>query len=1852
MLKNLVAIDARQANAFSLALVHSDPDGDAVSFSASGLPAGLAINPVSGVISGVPQTEGSYEVEVAVSDSETATIDNFTLNVLNGDRQQGVAYEQYHGAWEVLPNFSALTPVTTGIGSGFSLANRTQDDNFGFRFTTTLTLAASGVYTFYTTSDDGSQLFVNGARVVDNDGLHGPQERAGSVNLAAGEHELVVTFFEALIGETLSVEYAGPGISKRAIPASSLSVESTGSGDGGTDSPPVLDAPLDQSTDQGGVASLQIAAFDPDGTPLIYSASGLPVGATLNAATGLITGVLNTPGTYNVSVSVTDGLTSRAASFSWSVVTDNVAPVLSVPGAQTGTVGQSVSLTLGGADANGDVLSFSASSLPAGLAINPSSGRITGTYTAPGERTSTITLSDGALQDSATIRWIVSVQNVPPVVTNPGDQNTTVGSSVSLFLSATDANGDSLSFSAQGLPPGLTLTGNRISGTANAAGSYSVQISASDGALSDSESFNWSVGQAPEPLALQPVFMAPIQVGSNNTYSASATGTGPLQYRWSFGDGTVTTFAIGNQNVQHSYSQPGRFLVTVTVRDGSGSRSHTFTQAVYGAPTAQAPVSDATIILVPGAGGGEVWNVNPDNGSVAVINVDSRTRVAEIAVGEHPASLTYLQGLGEVWVANKASASITRINAANKNVVGSIALDAASQPHGLVAAGSGALVVLEAVGDIVRLNASGQEVDRASLGSNVRHLALDAARNRVMVSRFITKPLPGESGDAVQTSINGAEIGGEVLVLDAGSLGLSETVQLTHSFAQSSEHSGPGLPNYLRAPVIAPDGSSAWVPSKQDNILAGLGRDGTLLDHDHSVRSITSRIRLNGLGADVSERIDHDNASLASAAAFGIYGNYLFVALEGNRMVAVVDAYRGEEQFRISTGRTPVGVVMAGDGRTLFVHNFMDRSVTVHDVSPLIERAENSASLLATVDTVGNEQLPTAVLTGKQIFYDALDPRLTRDSYMSCASCHNDGGQDGRSWDFSQFGEGIRNTTTLRGQGGLANGVLHWTGNFDEVQDFEGQIRDFAGGTGLLADAAFNAGDRAQPLGASKAGLSAELDALASYLSSLDTADASPWRSGSALSASASVGRDAFLAADCTTCHEGTNTTDSALDVRHAIGTQTSASGGRLGDAFDGLDTPALLGVWATAPYLHDGSAVDLAAAVSAHSGTDLPGNRVADVAAFLREISAADLVVSGGSDNIALGKPVSSSSELQVGLDLGPERANDGDRAGAIGDGSLMHTDFDFQPYWQIDLQGGYDLSRIEIYNRTDCCAEALANFRVLVSQTPFSSADLSVTLAQPGVTSIPFVGVAGRTTVLNIGRTGRFVRVQLTGSEYLQLAEVEIYGTPASGGPTNFPPSITNPGDQATRVNSSVNLQLLANDLERDEISFTVGNLPPGLRLDANTGRISGAPNVPGGYSVIVSASDGTSSTDVSFSWNVSADAIPENLALGKTAQQSSELAVAVDLSAANAVDGNTNGNFAAGSLSHTDFDSEPWWEVDLGSNYSLTEVRVFNREDCCSDSLSAFYVLVSDTPIAAGDVDAVRAVPGVSGYFVAGTGGRPSAVAVNRSGRYVRVQLTRAEYLQLAEVQVLGVPLTGEQNFAPALANPGEQNSSLGDSVDLVLEAVDPDGDLLGFSAAGLPTGLSIGEFSGAITGTSTTPGSYNVQVSVSDDTETTGISFVWTVFDGVPPTNLALGGTASQSSVFDALEFLDADRAVDGNRDGNFAAGSLIHTALDAEPWWQVDLGASYNLQRVEIYNRTDCCSESLSNFYVLVSDQPFGSASLSQLLASSSVTAYSVPGDAGTDEVVSLVGTGRYVRVQLAGADYLQVAEVEIYGTPR
>ena len=101
---------------------------------------------------------------------------------------------------------------------------REKSDRFALRFTGAIQITQSGKYTFYTNSDDGSRLYIGKQMVVNNDGLHGMVEKRGSIDLPAGSHPIVVTYFDNGGGDGLRVNWAGPGFKKQKIAADRLTI--------------------------------------------------------------------------------------------------------------------------------------------------------------------------------------------------------------------------------------------------------------------------------------------------------------------------------------------------------------------------------------------------------------------------------------------------------------------------------------------------------------------------------------------------------------------------------------------------------------------------------------------------------------------------------------------------------------------------------------------------------------------------------------------------------------------------------------------------------------------------------------------------------------------------------------------------------------------------------------------------------------------------------------------------------------------------------------------------------------------------------------------------------------------------------------------------------------------------------------------------------------------------------------------------------------------------------------------------------------------------------------------------------------------------------------------------------------------------------------------------------------------------------------------------------------------------------------------------------------------------------------------------------------------------------------------
>ncbi|WP_374676315.1 PA14 domain-containing protein, partial [Ideonella sp.] len=792
---------------------------------------------------------------------------------------------------------------------------------------------------------------------------------------------------------------------------------------------------------------------------------------------------------------------------------------------------------------------------------------------------------------------------VSPVLTPPPPQSTPVGATVDLALQASDPNGDTLLYSAAGLPPGLALdtrTG-RITGVPTRAGRHDVALAVSDGLNSASAQLVWTV-EGGVPLVLEP--LAPPELvlrGERLDVQASASGW-QVQYRWQFGDGTAPTAWSDSGTASHTYSRPGVYTVTLTVRDGFGTeQSQSFVQRVGLPPTPGGVATRSSGLL---AEPGRLWVVNPDSDSVSVFGLPGQGRIAEIPVGAEPRAIARAAD-GRVWVASQRGGSLSVIDPASLAVQATLMLPRGSQPVALALSPGGQLayVSLAASQRLLRLDTTSfAQTGELALPGGPGGLAVSADGTRVYVSRFITPPLTGEATLQVQPA---AGDGGQVWRVDAAAMALAGRFVLRTSTRADGENQGRGVPNALGAPAISPDGSQAFVPSKQDNVQRGLRRDGLPLTFQNTVRAVSSRLLLDAGREDLAGRIDHDNASVASAALFDPSGVLLFVALETSREVAVIDAHARQELLRLPVGIAPRALAMSADGTALYVANHLDRSVSAFDLRPLLQHGRLSVPPLhEPLAAVATEPLPPQVLRGKQLFHDARDTRLARDGYLSCAACHHEGGHDGRTWDMSDAGEGLRNTVSLRGRAGLAHGPLHWSASADEVQDFEGQIRRLAGGTGLMADADFLAGTRSQPLGDPKAGISADLDALAAYVAFLASSAPSPHRpAADAPSARALAGRAVFAAKACASCHGGAGFTLSASRGLQDIGTLTEASGQRLGGPLAGIDIPGLRDVWATAPYLHDGSAPTLDAALAAHQGLQLAPREQADLVAYLREI-------------------------------------------------------------------------------------------------------------------------------------------------------------------------------------------------------------------------------------------------------------------------------------------------------------------------------------------------------------------------------------------------------------------------------------------------------------------------------------------------------------------------------------------------------------------------------------------------------------------------------------------------------------------------
>lgn len=651
---------------------------------------------------------------------------------------------------------------------------------------------------------------------------------------------------------------------------------------------------------------------------------------------------------------------------------------------------------------------------------------------------------------------------------------------------------------------------------------------------------------------------------------ASDSDGDSLEYRFRIQNLTNYTPWSSFNSFNYRFDTAGIYTVNAQVRDGRGGQAAAITSArvLDTASTAFANPTSSTIALSPN--NNAVWVVNPDNNTLTRIDSESLIKEDEFQTGLHPHSIA-IAADDSIWVSARDDDRIDIFSAQGSKIT-SLATGYGSAPSGIVIDQHNhlAYVALYNKGEVLRFNTNTREqTGSIKLAASVRALALNADGTRLLAARFISQ-----------------EEYGEVWDIATHNLSLSRTFKLYPHLANDDLDEGRGLPNYLTSLVINNAGTRAYVVAKKDNIARGLVNGNDDLDDDNTVRTMAITLDLTTGNELRAERIDFDNTDSPSAVALTPNEDYLLVAMQGRNQVFAVSinantARLGSIATQFTTGLAPQGLVLDREHGRLWVKNLMDRSVTAMELGNFLASGGINPEL-TTVSTVQHEILPPDVLRGKQLFYNAADGilgntfsgRMSAEGYLSCATCHFDGGHDGRTYDFTGRGEGLRNNISLRGRSGVRFGNAHWSGNFDEVQDFENDIRTAFLGKGLMNDDDFIATQN--PLGAPKSGRSADLDALAAYVSSLgkSTLLKSPERAtNGALTSQATQGATLFQNLDCATCHSGKAFTDGAL---HDVGTLRHYSGQRLNAALTGIKTPSLLGLFDTAPYLHDGSATHL----------------------------------------------------------------------------------------------------------------------------------------------------------------------------------------------------------------------------------------------------------------------------------------------------------------------------------------------------------------------------------------------------------------------------------------------------------------------------------------------------------------------------------------------------------------------------------------------------------------------------------------------------------------------------------------------------
>jgi hypothetical protein len=441
--------------------------------------------------------------------------------------------------------------------------------------------------------------------------------------------------------------------------------------------------------------------------------------------------------------------------------------------------------------------------------------------------------------------------------------------------------------------------------------------------------------------------------------------------------------------------------------------------------------------------------------------------------------------------------------------------------------------------------------------------------------------------------------------------------------------------------------------------------------------------------------------------------------------------------------------------------------------------------------------------------------------------------------------------------------------------------------------------------------------------------------------------------------------------------------------------------------------------------------------------------------------------------------------------------------------------------------------------------------------------------------------------------------------------------------------------------------------------------------------------------------------NVAQGKECTQISDWGGGV---CGRALDGNTNGLWNQSSVTHTRSHMKPWWMVDLGKFYDVSEIIIFNREDCCGNRLANVDIEVLTS--LAGTQAGMKQLSGAQGRFAGAFFDEPV------TGRYVKITANHSSNIPLSLAEVMVHAKESEQQPEPlsdvaldaivvrqsstayggvaTRANDGNNDGSFNNlsvthtywerapfwissftptKVNEVLlwNRLDCCTNRLANVKVGLYSDIDattliaekeilgqVGPFGGVAF-----DGVEAVAVKVSMDGTATNTNHVLSLAEvevmGVPVEgavelkNVALNKPATQSSTAYGGE---ASRAVDGNTSTPWNSQTLTHTSTQSNPWWSVNLEETYSITEVLFVNRWDCCWNRLTNPVIDIldnSDNVVATKTFDGMVPRGGMGRITFPSVGGSKVKISLLGSSKVLT--LSEVMVLADTGVKVTGSP-